>query len=148
CPADRLPAMCGNATLAMLVSSTSMNVASVTVSATSQGLNRGRHTASSSGSDPRDKLSWEATADTRGTLVGEMQNDECRMLNRRRDHHPRLLLILHSSFCILHLLDFHFRRHRHAGGEQLAVGGRFVQVDLDRQALDDLDLVAGGVLGW
>ena len=35
---DRLPAMCGNETLAMLVSSTSMNVASVTVMATAHGL--------------------------------------------------------------------------------------------------------------
>ena len=37
-PAERLPAMWGRATFAMLVSSTSMNVASVTVIATSQGL--------------------------------------------------------------------------------------------------------------
>ncbi len=36
--ADRFPAMCGNATLAMEVSSTSMNVASVTVIAITQGL--------------------------------------------------------------------------------------------------------------
>src|SRR5713101_6447418 len=39
CPTDRLPAMCGSDTLAMLVSSTSMNVASVTVRATTHGLN-------------------------------------------------------------------------------------------------------------
>src|SRR6266702_2938910 len=39
--ADSPPAMCGSATLAMAVSSTSMNVASVTVNATSQGLCRG-----------------------------------------------------------------------------------------------------------
>src|SRR5271167_5154171 len=37
-PAERLPAMCGSATLAMLVSSTSMNVASVTVNAMIHGL--------------------------------------------------------------------------------------------------------------
>ncbi len=36
-PTDRLPAMCGSETLAMLVSSTSMNVASVTVMAIAQG---------------------------------------------------------------------------------------------------------------
>ena len=35
---ERLPAMCGSDTLAMLVSSTSMNVARVTVSAMTQGL--------------------------------------------------------------------------------------------------------------
>ena len=35
--------MCGRETLAMLVSSTSMNVASVTVIAMAHGLNRGRH---------------------------------------------------------------------------------------------------------
>ena len=35
---ERLPAMCGKETLAMLVSSTSMNVASVTVMATAHGL--------------------------------------------------------------------------------------------------------------
>ncbi|HZU37583.1 MAG TPA: hypothetical protein VFA18_16805, partial [Gemmataceae bacterium] len=37
--ADRLPAMCGKATLAMLESSTSMNVAIVTVSAIVHGPN-------------------------------------------------------------------------------------------------------------
>ena len=36
--ADKLPEMCGNATLAMEVSSTSINVASVTVTAITQGL--------------------------------------------------------------------------------------------------------------
>src|SRR5438105_12487014 len=40
-PTDKLPAMCGNETLAMLVSSTSMNVASVTVKAIAHGLWRG-----------------------------------------------------------------------------------------------------------
>src|SRR5271170_2613427 len=39
--AERLPAMCGSETLAMLVSSTSMNVASITVAAISQGLTLG-----------------------------------------------------------------------------------------------------------
>src|SRR6266480_4166659 len=38
CPADKFPAMCGSATYAMEVSSTSMNVASVTVMAITQGL--------------------------------------------------------------------------------------------------------------
>ena len=37
-PAERLPAMCGKATLAMVVSSTSMNVASVTARAMIHGL--------------------------------------------------------------------------------------------------------------
>src|SRR5580700_11236209 len=37
-PAERLPAICGSATLAMLVSSTSMNVAMVTTSAIAHGL--------------------------------------------------------------------------------------------------------------
>src|SRR5216684_2981890 len=37
-PADRFPAMCGSATFAIDVSSTSMNVASVTVTAITQGL--------------------------------------------------------------------------------------------------------------
>src|ERR1700680_2066176 len=40
--APRFPAMCGNATLAMLVSSTSMNAASATTTAMSQGLCFGR----------------------------------------------------------------------------------------------------------
>src|SRR5215470_3689683 len=38
CPTERLPAMCGSATFAIEVSSTSMNVASVTVTAITQGL--------------------------------------------------------------------------------------------------------------
>src|SRR6266567_2595998 len=37
-PADKFPAICGSATFAMDVSSTSMNVASVTVTAITQGL--------------------------------------------------------------------------------------------------------------
>src|SRR5262249_34131414 len=37
-PADRFPEMCGSATLAMEVSSTSMNVARVTVTAITQGV--------------------------------------------------------------------------------------------------------------
>src|SRR5271157_4397922 len=47
CPAERLPAICGSATLAMLVSSTSMNVASVTVRAMIHGLTAGRQAAAS-----------------------------------------------------------------------------------------------------
>jgi hypothetical protein len=43
--AERLPAMCGNDTLAMLVSSTSMNVASITVTAISGGGVEGRQFA-------------------------------------------------------------------------------------------------------
>src|SRR6202050_2535953 len=46
-PVERLPAMCGSATLAMLVSSTSINVASVTVRAMIHGLTAGRHAAAS-----------------------------------------------------------------------------------------------------
>src|SRR5271156_6498479 len=41
-PAERLPAICGSATLATLVSRTSMNVARVTVSAMIHGLITGR----------------------------------------------------------------------------------------------------------
>src|ERR1700761_6740427 len=41
--APRPPAMCGNETLAMELSNTSMNVASVTVRPTIHGLTRGRH---------------------------------------------------------------------------------------------------------
>src|SRR5437899_8987806 len=37
-PADKFPAMCGSATFAIEVSSTSMNVASVTVTAITHGL--------------------------------------------------------------------------------------------------------------
>src|ERR1700691_4419160 len=47
-PAERLPATCGRVTLAVLVSSTSMNVARVTVRAMTQGLTAGRHAAASS----------------------------------------------------------------------------------------------------
>src|SRR5579863_2830688 len=47
CPAERLPAMCGSATLAMEVSSTSMKVASVTVIAIIHGFIAGRHASAS-----------------------------------------------------------------------------------------------------
>src|SRR5260370_3728393 len=47
--APRPPAMCGRATLAIEVSSTSMKVARVTVIATIQGLTRGRHGRSITG---------------------------------------------------------------------------------------------------
>ena len=43
--APRLPAICGRATLAMLVSRTSMKAARATVAAMSHGLVRGRHAA-------------------------------------------------------------------------------------------------------
>ena len=43
--APRLPAMWGKATLAMVVSSTSMNAASATVAAISHGFTRGFHAA-------------------------------------------------------------------------------------------------------
>src|SRR2546427_7987378 len=52
CPAERLPAICGNATLAMLVSSTSMNVASVTAMAMIQGLTAGGVNAGRAGAPP------------------------------------------------------------------------------------------------
>jgi hypothetical protein len=41
--AERLPAMCGSETFATAVSSTSMNVASITEIAMSHGLKRGTH---------------------------------------------------------------------------------------------------------
>src|SRR6266404_5816879 len=47
--APRFPAMYGRATLAMLVSSTSMNAARATTTAISQGLYLGRQTSSSRG---------------------------------------------------------------------------------------------------
>ena len=47
--APKLPAMCGKATLAMLVSSTSMNAAMATTIATSQGLNFGVQSVSGCG---------------------------------------------------------------------------------------------------
>src|SRR5579872_307016 len=43
---ERLPAICGRATLATLVSSTSMNVASITVPAITHGLTSGFSTPS------------------------------------------------------------------------------------------------------
>src|ERR1700733_7034521 len=49
CEAPSEPAICGSATLAIEVSSTSMKVASVTVSATAQGLCFGFQLASRSG---------------------------------------------------------------------------------------------------
>src|ERR1700761_2267277 len=49
CVAPRPPAMCGKATLAMEESSTSMNVARVTVMATIHGLIFGRHGRSTVG---------------------------------------------------------------------------------------------------
>src|SRR5438132_6710057 len=51
CPAERLPAMCGRATLAMEVSSTSMKVAKVTARAMIQGLTAGRQASALSNVD-------------------------------------------------------------------------------------------------
>src|SRR5271154_3732032 len=45
-PADSPPAICGSATLATLVSSTSMNVANVTTRAMIHGFTAGRHVES------------------------------------------------------------------------------------------------------
>jgi hypothetical protein len=47
--AERPPAMCGSETFAMLVSRTSMNVASVTVNAIAHGLRGSRATGGASG---------------------------------------------------------------------------------------------------
>jgi hypothetical protein len=49
--AEREPAMWGSATLAMLVSSTSMNVDNITVMAMSQGLTLGSDADESSGTN-------------------------------------------------------------------------------------------------
>ena len=62
---ERLPAMCGSATLAMLVSSTSMKVASVTVMAMAHGLKRGRHSAFTAGTMESIARAHEMTQRTR-----------------------------------------------------------------------------------
>ena len=99
-PADRLPAMCGRATLATLVSSTSMNVASMTVSAISHGTVAGLPVA--------------------GGAVG-----------------AGLPAAIHRT-CTCGTTDI-------PGASGWARVGRLVEDDLDRHALDDLDVVAGGV---
>ena len=91
--------MCGSETLAMLVSSTSMNVASVTVNAMSQGLCRGRHSS--------------------------------------------LRADLGSAVACSPDLDLGLDRH---AGTQREPVGRWSRTMLDRHALDDLDVVARGVL--
>ena len=64
--ADRLPAICGSATLAMEVSITSMNVASITEMAISHGLITGSSPGISSQSDAEvtDKVAqtWRRSA--------------------------------------------------------------------------------------
>src|SRR5579862_2142357 len=67
-PADRLPAMCGRATLAIEVSSTSMNVASVTVTAMIHGLIAGRQASASRVAEPT--LIDESTPSARPTFQG------------------------------------------------------------------------------
>lgn len=53
--ADNVPAMCGKATLATEESSTTMNVANMTETATNQGLTEGCHSAGAA-PDPADDL--------------------------------------------------------------------------------------------
>src|SRR5579863_744821 len=64
--AERLPAMCGSETLAMLVSSTSMNVANITVAAISHGLTLGvqgmaAFATGASTADIRNHCNWPRT---------------------------------------------------------------------------------------
>src|ERR1700675_1215225 len=82
CPAERLPAICGRATLAMEVSSTSMKVASVTVIAMIQGLIAGRQTSAFSsggaaeliaGSKPLESLTCRGEATDLYFLLGRGQ---------------------------------------------------------------------------
>ena len=44
------------------------------------------------------------------------------------------------------LFDLHPGCHRHARAEHITVVGRVVEDDLHRDALDDLHVIAGGVL--
>src|SRR5579875_2310570 len=64
------PAMCGSETFAIELSSTSMNVASVTVSATIHGLMRGRHATGGA-------IAWEVsdTSDTVGVAMSVLAPD-------------------------------------------------------------------------
>ncbi len=97
-PAERLPAMCGSATLAMEVSSTSMNVASVTAMAMIHGLTAGRH-ASALSSGPRSRA-------------------HCRIQTLGIDRHARAQLMVLVFAGIEHDLDRNALHHFHivAGG--------------------------------
>src|ERR1035438_10144223 len=99
-PAERLPAIWGSATLAMLVSSTSMNVASVTVRAMIHGLTAGRHSAVS-------------------------------------------FMVMDAA--LMFLLNPDLRRHRHPRTQFVSLQLAGLKVNLNRDALDYLDVIAGRV---
>src|SRR5580704_149810 len=129
-PAERLPAICGSDTLAMLVSSTSMNVASVTVRAMIQGLTAGRHAAAS-------------------FIVTEAAPIIC--------FDPFILFMICLSILFIYLICQSYlstllinpdlRYDRHSRPEFMSLGLALVEHNLHRNALHHFDVVAGGILG-
>src|SRR6476619_878025 len=118
--------MCGRATLAIDVSSTSMNVASITAIATTHGLTaaRGAADAYSSGS-----FAGTALIFVGGLCPPVMWNGAEKWMAEPA------------------LLEGHLRLDRHAGAERIFVAGGAIEHDLDRHPVHDLHVVARCVLG-
>src|SRR5260370_17878285 len=120
CPAERLPAICGSATLAMLVSSTSMNVASVTVRAMIQGLTAGRHSAA-----PFMVIAAEPILISTGANLS---------IQSLKDSMP--------------LFKPHLRHHRHPRTQFMPLVLARLEHDLHRYALHNFALVPARAFGW
>src|SRR6202795_5156507 len=126
--------MCGSATLAMLVSSTSMNVASVTVSAMIHGLTAGRHSAAPfMVIDAAPILNLNPCFDLRAATC-DLRANTNRFASK---------LAARSS----QLFKPHLRHHRHPRTQFMPLVLARLEHDLHRYALHDLDVVAGGVFG-
>src|SRR5271170_4798664 len=87
--APRSPAMCGSETLAMLVSSTSMNVASITVAAIQAGLALGRQAGRAAGSVSVRAATWRYFTLRAGVVpsVGDGERGRFAWRGSHRHHH-------------------------------------------------------------
>src|SRR5580658_7944975 len=125
--------MCGSDTLAMLVSSTSMNVASVTVMAMIHGLTAGRQAAASF-------IVIDAAPITVSNSCFELR---AARYERTRTRSGCSKPAARSS----QLFNPHLRLNRHPRAEFMVLDLALVEHDLHRNALHDFHVVAGGVFG-
>ena len=128
--AERLPAMCGSATLTTVVSSTSMNVPSMTATATIQGL-----------------ITGGVLFDSAINSFYLVRAGSCSRRNRRFSlRHADKSSCLQNLQSLL-LIGVDGWNHGHAGAKAMFRILTFIQNDLHRDPLHHFHVVAGRVIG-
>src|ERR1700675_4829205 len=144
--------MCGSATLAMLVSSTSMNVASVTVRAMIHGLTAGRHSAAPFMVIAAAPIPIPTSARTQVRVVTGLRPVLAAtqpLVNLRRELQATTLQAnTNRQARSSHLFKPHLRHHRHPRTQLMPLVLARLEHDLHRYALHNFDVVAGSVFGW